>query len=105
MADQQRKVSLIFEANANQAKNEINSLIASLQKVQATPATLIDSKGIKEASKAALELQSHLQKAVSTDTGKLDLTKLNTSLRSAGTSLAQLTSSLTAAGPALLVNH
>ena len=32
MADQQRKVSLIFEANANQAKNEINSLIASFDK-------------------------------------------------------------------------
>jgi hypothetical protein len=42
----------------------------------------------------------HLQNALNVNTGKLDLTKLNTSLRSAGTSLKQLTSSLTAAGPA-----
>ena len=100
MADQQRKVSLIFEANANQAKNEINDLVASLQKIQATPATLIDSKGIKEASKAALELQSHLQKAVNTDTGKLDLNRFANSLSSSGKSLEQYRNTLTKIGPA-----
>ena len=100
MADQQRKVSLIFEANANQAKNEINELVASLQKIQATPATLIDSKGIKEASKAALELQSHLQKAVNTDTGKLDLNRFANSLSSSGKSLEQYRNTLTKIGPA-----
>ena len=100
MADQQRKVSLIFEANASQAKSEINDLVASLQKIQATPATLIDSKGIKEASKAALELQSHLQKAVNTDTGKLDLNRFANSLSASGKSLEQYRNTLTKIGPA-----
>lgn len=99
MADQQRKVSLVFKANASQAKNEINDLVMSLQKIQATPTTLIDSKGIKEASKAALELQTHLQKAVNTDTGKLDLNRFANSLSASGKTLEQYRATLTKIGP------
>jgi hypothetical protein len=36
---------------------------------------------IAEASKAALELQSHLKAATNISTGNLDFTKLNTSLK------------------------
>jgi hypothetical protein len=41
-----------------------------------------------------------LQNAVNVNTGKLDLTKLSSSLKSAGTDLQTLTSNLQAAGPA-----
>lgn len=99
MADQQRKVSLIFEANTSQAKNEINSLIASLQKVQSMPASLIDPTGIKEASKAALELQGHIQKAVNVDTGKLDLSRFAASLSSSGKDLNHFRDTLVRIGP------
>ena len=99
MADQQRRVSLIFEANASQAKNEINSLVQSLQKIQSMPRSLIDPTGIKEAGKAAMELQGHIQKAVNVDTGKLDLSRFATSLASSGKSLDHYRDTLTRIGP------
>ena len=99
MADQQRKVSLIFEANASQAKNEINGLVQSLQKIQSMPRSLIDPTGIKEASKAAMELQGHIQKAVNVDTGKLDLSRFATSLASSGKSLDHYRDTLMRIGP------
>lgn len=99
MADQQTRVSLIFEANASQAKNEINSLVQSLQKIQSMPRSLIDPTGIKEASKAAMELQGHIQKAINVDTGKLDLSRFATSLSSSGKDLGHFRDVLTRIGP------
>ena len=100
MADQQRKVSLIFEANTNQAKQDINNLFAALQRVQAMPSTLIDPTNIKNASQAALELQGHLQRAVNVDTGKLDLSRFSASLTAANTSLDKYKRTLVDSGPA-----
>ena len=100
MADQQRKVSLIFEANTNQAKQDINNLFAALQRVQAMPSTLIDPTNIKNASQAALELQGHLQRAVNIDTGKLDLSRFSASLTAANTSLDKYKKTLVDSGPA-----
>ena len=100
MADQQRRVSLVFEANANQAKQEINGLMQSLQKLQSMPATTIDSRGIREANKAAMELQGHLQKAINVDTGKLDLSRFTASLTNSGKTLQQYANTLTRIGPA-----
>lgn len=99
MADQQRKVSLIFETNTNKAKSDINDLISSLQKLQAKPTSLIDPTGIREASKAALELQGHIQKAINVDTGKLDLSRFAASLSTSGKSLEQYRATLTRIGP------
>ena len=99
MADRQRKVSLIFEANTNQAKQNINDLVQSLQKIQSMPSSLIDPTGIKEASKAAMELQGHIQKAINIDTGKLDLSRFAASLSTSGKSLEQYRATLTRIGP------
>ena len=99
MADQQRKVSLIFEANTSQAKQSINELVTSLQKIQSMPTSLIDPTGIKEASRAAMELQGHIQKATNTDTGKLDLSRFATSLKASGRDLDYFRSTLTRIGP------
>ena len=99
MADQQRRVSLVFEANANQAKQEINGLMQSLQKLQSMPSTTIDSRGIREANKAAMELQGHLQKAINVDTGKLDLSRFTASLTNSGKTLQQYANTLTRIGP------
>jgi hypothetical protein len=41
----------------------------------------------------------HLEKAVNVDTGKLDLTELNTSLKQAGTNLNTLSNNILAVGP------
>lgn len=99
MADQQRKVSLVFEANTNQAKANINDLVATLQKIQSMPSSLIDPTGIKEASRAALDLQNHIQKAVNVDTGKLDLSRFTASLTASGKQLSDYRDTLTRIGP------
>ena len=99
MADQQRKVSLIFEANANQAKNEINGLISSLQKIQSTPKNLINFSSVEKASKAAIDLQTNLQKAINTDTGKLDLSRFATSLKNSKKDLEHYRDVLSKLGP------
>jgi hypothetical protein len=44
-------------------------------------------------------LQVHLENAVNVDTGKLDLVKLNNSLKIAKTDLKSLTTDLKALGP------
>lgn len=99
MADQQRKVSLIFEANTNQAKQSINDLITTLQKIQSMPTSIIDPTGIREAGKAAMELQGHLQRAVNVDTGKLDLTRFAASTGNAENALNNLRTTLANIGP------
>ena len=90
---------MIFEANASQAKNEINNLIASLQKIQSMPTSMVDPKGIKEASAAAQELQGHIQKAINVDTGKLDMSRFSASLKSSGKDLDYFSKTLTRIGP------
>ena len=73
-------VELGFTANTSDAKKQINDLIASLQKIQTIPSNMYIDKGLQEASKAAKELQRHIQNAVNVDTGKLDLNKFANSL-------------------------
>ena len=51
---------------------------------------LIDDAEIKKASKAAMELQSHLRSAFDVNTGKLDLNKFYTSIKQAGKDLDYL---------------
>ena len=99
MADQQRKVSLIFEANTNQAKNEINGLVQSLQKIQTTPKDIVNVTSIREASKAASELEMHIRKAIDTDTGKLDMSRFAESLSRSNKSLTDYANSLSRIGP------
>ena len=54
---------------------------------------------LKEASAAASELNGYLQKAYNADTGKLDLTTFNRSLKASGTSLQEYANKLIAIGP------
>lgn len=99
MADVSRKVSLIFEADTSAAKNSINELVKSLQSIQSKPTDLVNTDSIKTASKAALELQEHLRKAVNVDTGKLDLSRFVTSLNSSKKTLEDYRVALNRIGP------
>ena len=91
-------VELGFTANTSDAKKQINDLIASLQKIQTIPSNMYIDKGLQEASKAAEELQRHIQNAVNVDTGKLDLNKFANSLNKSNTNLAKLEKELSKAG-------
>lgn len=91
-------VELGFSVNNSSAKKQIDDLINQLQKIQTTPSKVFDDKDLKDASKAAQELQQHIRNAVNTDTGKLDLTKFATSLSKSNTNLEYFRKQLTKAG-------
>ena len=102
MADVSRKVSLIFDADINRAKQQIDSLASSINKLmdKSTHITGVASldKDLQEAAKNAAQLQVQLQKAVNVKTGKLDLTKFNDSLRESGMTLDKYQQSFSKVG-------
>lgn len=91
-------VELGFSVNNSSAKKQIDDLINQLQKIQTTPSKVFDDKDLRDASKAAQELQQHIRNAVNTNTGKLDLTKFATSLSKSNTNLEYFRKQLTKAG-------
>lgn len=97
----QLNVDLNFRANTEQAKKAINELTTALKKVAKMPGSaevIFDDTSITQASKAALELQQHLQSAVNVNTGKLDLSRFSTSLKASGKSLNEYYDKLLACG-------
>ena len=104
MADQQRRVSLIFDADSSRAKAQIQDLTQSINKLmnssmRSTNVASLD-KELQEATRNAALLQTQLQKAVNANTGKLDLTKFNDSLRESGMSLDRYQQSFAKVGSA-----
>lgn len=91
-------VELGFSVNNSSAKKQIDDLLNQLQKIQTTPSKVFDDKDLRDASKAAQELQQHIRNAVNTNTGKLDLTKFATSLSKSNTNLEYFRKQLTKAG-------
>lgn len=88
-----------FDTDVSQAKKQIDSLVSQLQKIsKISLQTAIDDSSLKSASKAAQELQKHLQTALDVNTGKLNLNAFNNSLRSANTNVNQLGAALLEAG-------
>ena len=87
----QLNVDLRFTADTSQAKRAIQDLQNSLSTIAKMPgnaSNLFDDTEIKKASKAALELQGHLQKAVNVNTGKLDLSRFASSLKTSNKDLS-----------------
>lgn len=78
--------------------SNIKSLSSLLQQISTNTRIGIDSGPIQQAVTAAQQLQVHLNEAVNVNTGKLNLTQLNHSLSTSGTSLQQLASQLQGAG-------
>lgn len=91
-------VNLQVNANTAEARKNLSQLGQLLQEIGTTPIQ-IDSGPISQAVSAAQQLQVHLEKAVNVNTGKIDLSKLNTSLNSSNTNLLTLTTNLQKAGP------
>ena len=99
MAGQKISVDLMFKANTQAAKKNINDLSQSLFKIanmQFDPK--ISDKTILQASKSAQELSRHLNAAFNVDTGKMDLVKFNQSLQSSQQTVQQLAFNLVQAG-------
>lgn len=99
MADQNVRVSLQFTADTSQAINNMNQLKTMLNNISSNTTIGINSGSLQQAVQSAQLLDLSLEKAVNVDTGKLDLTKLNNTLKQAGTNLNTLSNNLIAVGP------
>ena len=80
-------VTLGFDADTSQAQRRLNELVTSLRQLSAHPVELLDDTDLRDATKAAKELETHLHKAYNVDTQKLDLSKFSKSLSAAGQDL------------------
>lgn len=97
-------VDLTFNANADNAKKAMKSLMQELNTLSST--TLKNAgagtlnKDLLTASKTAIQLRQNLETAFNVKTGNLDLVKFNQSMKSAGMSLEQYRTQLMNLGPA-----
>ena len=98
----QLNIDLNVRANTAQAKQEFSNLQKALSDVAVSANKIgnssIKSDSLKEASAAAKELQRHLSNAVNVDTGKINLNKLNTSLKKSKTNIGELSGKLLSVG-------
>ena len=100
-------VDLVFNADTAQIKKELRSLKQELISLSdMTTVELLDLGGfeasiadLKKASNAAAELQAHLRFAENLDTGRLDLSKLNQSLKASKKTLIDYANELKVIGP------
>ena len=98
----QLNVSLAFQADTSKAKQQIAELSKALQDIVKLPGksdALFDDRQLNAAAKAAQELQHHLQAAVDVNTGKLDLSRFSTSIKSSGKNLNDYYNTLIKIGP------
>ena len=95
------EIKLAFTADNRQAISQIQQLEKSLKEVSKMPFAAdapFKSLGLEEASNAAIKLQQHLKNALNVKTGRLDLSRLSTSLKSTNESLDQYYRNLMKAG-------
>lgn len=95
----QLKVNLLFQADTTAAINNMQQLGTLLNQISTKTTIGVDGGALQQAVTSAQQLQIHLQNAVNVNTGKLDLNKLNSSLKKSGQTLQSLTSNLQSAGP------
>lgn len=101
----QLNVNLSFTANTGQVRQQIQELQKQLQQLgtfgskSSIASQLPLKKELNEAKIAAIELKTHLSQAFNQQTGSLDFTKLNNSIKQSGTSLQEYGKKLQSLGP------
>ena len=96
----QLNVNLAFTADTSKAKMQLQDLQNQLRQLTlSTSSELGITKEIQGASRAAAELSVHLKEATNVQTGTLDFTKLNQSIKKSGTSLQEYGKTLVSMGP------
>ena len=94
----QLNVNLAFSADTAEAKKAIDDLNRDLKSIASLDAVGGLTPGIQSAVSAAKDLQIHLNNAFDIKTGNFDLSRLNSSLKSSGQSLSELSNKLLNAG-------
>ena len=96
----QLNVNLAFSADTSKVKAQLQDLQNQLNRLTLSSKTELGiTKDIEEASRAAAELSVHLKNATNQQTGTLDFSKLNQSIKKSGTSLQQYGRTLQSLGP------
>ena len=99
----QLNVDLRFNADVSAAKAQLQSLQTSLNQLTTGMAAQGTQLGItpklQEAQQAAVQLKAALNQSMNVETGKFDLSKFNSSLKSMNTDLSKLKTQLTNLGP------
>ena len=98
----QLNVNLGFTADTSQAKAQLQDLQKQLTNLINNPKATSSiglTKEIQEASVAAATLKTQLQEATNINTGKLDLGKLNQSLKQSGYEIKDYKNALLSLGP------
>ena len=97
----QLNVNLGFTADVSQAKqalSDLNHSLKSISNININGSTDLLNQDMQKAISSAKQLQTHLQQAINSKTGNIDLSVLNNSLKSANTDLATLTTNLLKCG-------
>lgn len=92
------QVNMKFNADTSAAQSQIQQLQQSLQNISNTKVT-VQGGSIDQAVQSAKMLNQHLTAATNTNTGKIDFSALQASLKAANTDLTTLTNNLLAMGP------
>lgn len=101
MAGYSQQVKLQFMADTSQPQKQLQQLAIQLKQISDLQTENLGiNQGINQAVKSAETLQRVLQKAVNTDTGKLNMNTFVAELNKANTTVTQLSQNLIAAGPA-----
>lgn len=100
----QLNVDLRFNADVSAAKAQLQGLQTSINQLTTSMATQGAQLGItpkiQEAQQAAVQLKTALSQSMNVETGKFDLSKFNSSLKSMNTDLGKLKTQLTNLGSA-----
>ena len=104
MANNKVQVSLAFTADTKQAKQQIDQLQASLTKLTTFSGYDLKfgdnfKKEVVEASQSLAQLQTALHSAINQDTGKIDLSKFNASMKSANMTINDYVRAFKQMGP------
>lgn len=93
-------VNLTFSADTAQARAQLQELQKQLTNLVNTPASKLSlEQDISKAVSAAAELSAHLKAATNVNTGNLDFSKLNQSIKQSGMTLQQYGKQLQSLGP------
>ena len=92
------QVNMQFNADTSNAQSQIQQLQSTLKSI-ATTHVNVQGGSIDQAVHSAQMLSQHLTAATNVNTGKIDFTKLQMSLKSSNTDLTTLTNNLLAMGP------
>ena len=99
----QLNIDMRFNADVSAAKAQLQSLQTSLNQLTTGMAAQGTQLGItpklQEAQQAAVQLKAALNQSMNVETGKFDLSKFNSSLKSMNTDLGKLKTQLTNLGP------